>query len=81
MSESHAKSSKNYHLVPLLIFLGVAIWLVPFLLVAIDNASGNTKPADYVINHAGVMILIIGPLLVIAGIILLVVRTVKHLRR
>lgn len=81
MNAKLRKSGRSYNAPFLLIVLGAVIWLLPFILVFIDNASGTTKPADSMVNNAGGLVLIIGPVLIIAGFVVLIIRSVKRLRR
>ena len=54
-----------------LALLGLLIWTLPFILVAIDNIIGTTKPADTVISHGGVFLILVGPLLVLIGVVMI----------
>ena len=57
------------HLGLILVAVGVLIWLVPFIIVAIDNAVGVTGPGDSLISNFGLLIMTLGPVLVISGIL------------
>lgn len=61
----------------ILVAAGVLIWLLPFALVAIDNAVGATKPADVVIGTAGVFILTVSTAMVLIGILLVILKFLK----
>lgn len=62
----------NKRLGVLLILLGIIIYVVPFVLVAIDNLIGSTKLADSAINSAGLFFIMAGPLLALVGLLLIV---------
>jgi hypothetical protein len=61
-----------------LIIIGLIIWLVPFTLVAIDNVIGATRPADSLINNAGVFIIMASPVLILAGLIIMAINFFKR---
>lgn len=65
----------------ILIISGMLLWLVPFTLVAIDNAVGATKPADTIIGNFGVLILMLSPLLILAGLLMLTIRFLRRAKR
>lgn len=62
-----------------LVILGLLIWLLPFILVAIDNLIGTTKPADTVISHGGIFLILVGPLLVLIGVVMIASKYVLSL--
>lgn len=61
----------------ILVTTGIALWLLPFAIVAIDNAIGATKPADVVIGAAGVFILAVSTALILIGILSVVLKFFK----
>lgn len=65
----------------ILLLAGIAVWLVPFALVAIDNLLNATKPADDLIGRFGLAIITIGPLLFLTGLVLTMIKVIKHLTR
>jgi len=61
----------------ILVAIGVALWLLPFAIVAMDNVIGATKPADVVIGTAGVFILTVSTALILIGILLIILKFLK----
>lgn len=79
MKRSGLVIRKNPGLV--LVAIGLAIWLVPFVLVAADNALGTTRPADWLIGKFGLLIITFGPALVLSGLILILYKIFRQLFR
>ena len=79
MKKQQLSHRKNFGLI--LFGLGAVVWAIPFILVAMDNMIGTTKPADSVINGAGVLFITAGPLLAFIGLLLVVFKFVKRLIR
>jgi len=52
-----------------LVILGLVIWILPFILVAIDSLIGTTKTVDPVISGAGLFVITVGPMLTIIGLL------------
>lgn len=63
-----------------LIIAGLVVWSAPFIVVAIDNSVGTTKPADSLISSLGLFIIIVGPILVLSGLLVITVRAVKKIK-
>ena len=53
--------------------------MLPFILVAIDNLIGTTKPADRVISHGGVFLILVVPLIVLICIVMIATKFVLTL--
>lgn len=80
MGTQSAKSAKKSRVGIALIILGAIIWLLPFFLVAVDNAAGDTGIADSVINNYGFLLIGISPILVLIGIILVAAQYIKRVK-
>lgn len=78
MGTKSAKSTKKSRVGIALIILGAIIWLLPFFLVAVDNTAGDTWTADSVINNYGFLLIGISPILVLIGIILIAIQSIKR---
>ena len=49
---------------------GLLLYLSPFVVVVVDNALGVNRPGDLLIGKFGLLIITIGPILVIAGLLI-----------
>ena len=49
---------------------GLLLYLSPFAVVAVDNTLGASRPGDLLIGNWGLLIITIGPILVIAGLLI-----------
>jgi len=76
--KKNSHQGKRFGLI--LTVLGLAIWALPFSLVALDNVMGNSWPADLVLGNFGLLIISIGPFLVVAGIAFLMLRPAKKIK-
>jgi len=62
----------------LVIAAGVALWFLPFVIVAISNILGTTRPADAFISNFGLLVITVSPVLVLAGLLLTALRLIKR---
>lgn len=62
----------------LVIVVGVALWFLPFVIVAISNILGTTRPADSFISNFGLLVITVSPILVLSGLLLTALRFTKR---